>query len=102
MSEIRVFLGEIADALKSFDDEKMAPTIKRGPNKGKSYPAGAVRTKSLTRFKPSRQGAAGPLTTSATLKAPATSTNTAFGPKSNSSDLLMRMAHAAENAQIPC
>ncbi len=41
MSEIRAFLCEIADALKSFDDEKIAPTIKRGRNKGKSYPAGA-------------------------------------------------------------
>jgi hypothetical protein len=41
MSEIRAFLGEIARGLKSFDDEKIAPTIKRGPNKGKSYPAGA-------------------------------------------------------------
>ncbi|MGA2965341.1 MAG: hypothetical protein ABSD64_03955 [Terriglobales bacterium] len=41
MIDTNTFLQKIADGLKEFDAQKKAPKIKRGPNKGKSYPPGA-------------------------------------------------------------
>jgi hypothetical protein len=41
MPDIETFLQEIAAGLREFDAQNKPPTIKRGPNKGKSYPSGA-------------------------------------------------------------